>query len=122
VLLAAGHRLEVARTPEWRQIPVGRGRTASVPDELPLLPVHEALGLVELPIHLDWSRGDRTVDLADRRQRHRAYETILRDGRPDDIEAYVDGALLVDCWNELVLPRAIRSAWQPLIDEVTSRD
>jgi hypothetical protein len=84
--------------------------------------VREALGLVELPIHLDWSRRDRTVDLADRRQRQRAYEAILREGRPDDIEAYVDGALLVDSWNELVLPRAIRSAWQPLIDEVTSRD
>lgn len=29
--------------------------------------------------------------------------------------AYVDGALLVDLWDELVLPRAVRSAWAPLV-------
>jgi len=29
--------------------------------------------------------------------------------------AYIDGALLVDLWDDLVLPRAVRSAWAPLI-------
>jgi hypothetical protein len=28
----------------------------------------------------------------------------------------VDGALLVDCWDELVLPRELRQAWQPVVD------
>ena len=32
-----------------------------------------------------------------------------------DIVAYVDGALLVDLWDDLVLPRAVRSAWAPVI-------
>jgi len=27
-----------------------------------------------------------------------------------------DGALLVDLWDELVLPREVRAAWQPVID------
>jgi hypothetical protein len=43
------------------------------------------------------------------------YETVLQEGRPADILAYVDGALLADLWDELVLPRAVRSAWAPLV-------
>jgi hypothetical protein len=40
---------------------------------------------------------------------------VLQEGRPADILAYVDGALLVDLWDDLVLPRAVRSAWAPVI-------
>ena len=36
-----------------------------------------------------------------------------------DILRYVDGVLLVDLWPDLVLPRDIRDAWQPVIDEAT---
>jgi hypothetical protein len=42
------------------------------------------------------------------------YEIVLPEGRPADSLAYVDGALLADLWDELVLPRAVRSAWAPL--------
>ena len=47
------------------------------------------------------------------------YEVVLQEGRPADILAYVDGALLVDLWDDLVLPRAVRSAWAPVVQ--TSR-
>jgi len=40
---------------------------------------------------------------------------VLREGEPGDLLAYVDGALLVDLWDELVISKAIRSAWEPLI-------
>ncbi len=40
---------------------------------------------------------------------------MLREGDPDDIRSIIDGALLVDLWDELVLPRAVRSAWDPVI-------
>jgi hypothetical protein len=43
------------------------------------------------------------------------YEIVLQEGTPADIMAYVDGALLVDLWEDLVLPRAVRSAWEPLV-------
>jgi hypothetical protein len=36
---------------------------------------------------------------------------------PADILRFVDGALLVDLWADLVLPRELRTAWQPAIDE-----
>jgi hypothetical protein len=40
---------------------------------------------------------------------------VLQEGAPADILTYVDGVLLVDLWEDLVLPRGIRSAWAPLI-------
>jgi hypothetical protein len=46
------------------------------------------------------------------------YELVLREGSDADVLAYIDGALLVDLWDELVLPRAVRAAWSPLIDQV----
>ena len=122
VLRAAGHHLDVVRTPRWQKVPVRAGRTANVPDTLPRLAAHRALRKAVLPIHLDWSKQDRTVDFADRPQRHRAYEAILREGRPADIESFVDGVLLVDAWEDIVLPRPIKTAWQPLIDEVTTHE
>jgi hypothetical protein len=30
---------------------------------------------------------------------------------------YVDGVLLVDLWDELVLPTYVRAAWAPLIQD-----
>jgi hypothetical protein len=43
------------------------------------------------------------------------YEIVLQEGTPADILTYVDGVLLVDLWEDLVLPRNVRSAWAPLI-------
>jgi hypothetical protein len=106
----------------WQDVEVGGGRAAAVPDRLPDLPAREAVRRLEMPLHLDWSRPGRAVDLSDRRQRARAYEAVLREGRPEDIESIVDGALLVDIWDDLVLPRRLRTAWQPLIFEAVGRD
>jgi transcriptional regulator with XRE-family HTH domain len=55
--------------------------------------------------------GDLDLDLAVRADRARAYEVVLRRGRPADILAVVDGALLVDLWPDLDLPPALRAAW-----------
>jgi len=41
------------------------------------------------------------------------------EGRPVDIESIVDASLLVDGWEEMFLPRAVRSAWQPLVEKIT---
>lgn len=122
ILAAAGHRLTAAPVLGWQEVEIGGGRSAAVPDRLPDLPTRAAIRRLEMPLHLDWSRPGRTVDLSDRSQRARAYESVLREGRPEDIESIVDGALLVDLWDEVVLPRQLRKAWQPLIDEAVGRD
>ena len=64
---------------------------------------------------LNWSDPGRVSTLADRRQRARMYEVVLTQGEPADIGCLVDGALLVDLWDELVLPRDVRRAWEPVI-------
>lgn len=54
-------------------------------------------------------------ELGSRADRARVYEIVLQEGRPADILAYVDGALLADLWDDLVLPWAVRSAWDPVV-------
>ena len=122
ILAATGHRLRPAPIVKWREIGVGRGRTAWVPDRLPELPANEALRTLILPLGLEWSRPGRTVRLSDRGDRARAYEMVLREGTPVEIESIVDGALLVDVWDQIVLPRGICPGWQALIDQVVGFD
>lgn len=55
------------------------------------------------------------MDLAQRTDRVRAYELVLREGTPSDIEAIVDGVLLCEAWPDLTLPRPLRAAWKALI-------
>ena len=94
---------------------VARGKPVWVPDRLPRLDAARALAAVELPLHLNWSAPGRVFDLGSRADRARVYEIVLQEGRPADIVAYVDGALLADLWADLVLPRAVRSAWSSVI-------
>jgi transcriptional regulator with XRE-family HTH domain len=115
IIAAAGFDLAVIPRIEFRQVAIDRGRPIHVPTGLPRLPLPQAIAIVELPLHLNWSDPGRRYDLRDRRQRARVYETVLREGGPDDVVVYIDGALLVDLWDELVLPRAIRTAWDAVV-------
>jgi transcriptional regulator with XRE-family HTH domain len=54
-------------------------------------------------------------DLRDRTDRRRLYENLLTEGDQHMIMRWVDGALLVDIWTELVLPEQIRAAWKPAV-------
>lgn len=116
LLRAAGARLDAVPVISWREVPAGGPRTGWVPSALWRLPVELALADVVLPLELDWSTPGRVYELRDRRQRARLYEVVLREGVPGDIERYVDGALLLDAWADLVLPRPLRSGWQSVID------
>ncbi len=60
-------------------------------------------------------------DLRDRRQRARVYEIVLREGTSEDLLAYVDGVLLVELWDELVLPCGVRALWSPLIEQAAAQ-
>ena len=108
----AGFDLALEPRIEFVEAAVERGRPIMVPTRLPRLNLDEALATVELPLHLNWSERGRVFNLRDRRQRARVYEIILREGGPADVRAYIDGALLADLWAELVLPVAVRNAWQ----------
>lgn len=114
VLDSLGFELVAQPKLEFVGHPSSRG-PIPVPSALPRLAPREALAAVRLPLHLNWSDLERTYHLADRRQRARVYEIVLREGGPDDIATYIDGLLLVDLWEELVLPRQIRAAWEGLV-------
>lgn len=90
-------------------------RPYPVPSRLWRLTPEEALRSYEPPIALWWSGPPRTFDLARRRDRCRLYEIVLREGRPTDIESVIDGVLLREVWPDLALPRALATAWAPLV-------
>ncbi|BCJ29983.1 hypothetical protein [Actinocatenispora sera] len=100
---------------EFREVATYRGLPVQVPNVLPRLPAERALATVVLPLSLNWSDTGRSFNLGRRRDRAWVYEIVLREGTPEDVLTYVDGVLLVDLWDELVLPTAIREAWNPLV-------
>ncbi|MFC4118554.1 helix-turn-helix transcriptional regulator [Nonomuraea zeae] len=109
ILDAAGFRLVLEAKVEFAAHAGADGRAFHVPSRLPRLPVAAALGVARL--------GGRVYDLADRDERRAAYVALLREGSPQELLDHVDGVLLVELWDELVLPPEIRAGWWPLVEE-----
>lgn len=103
----------------FSEVELRRGRPIFVADRLWRLPFKQAFAEVSLPLGLNWSRPGARFAMDDRRQRARCYEIVLREGMSADLLRYIDGALLVDLWSDLVVPREVRSAWRPVIDKAT---
>lgn len=118
VLDSAGYELTFKARVDFSEVPLRRGRPVFVADRLWRLPISEAFATIKLPLGLNWSHPGATFELSDRRQRARCYEVVLREGMPIDLVRFIDGALLVDLWTEIVIPRQLRAAWQPTIDMV----
>ncbi len=76
----------------------------------------KASGRIELPLHIRWSGPPIGYDLVDRADRARVYEQVLREGTESDVRLYVDPDQLLDLWDELVLPPAVRRAWTDWIE------
>ncbi|HJP74247.1 MAG TPA: helix-turn-helix transcriptional regulator [Pseudonocardiaceae bacterium] len=117
LVASAGYELDAHPRITFDKVPDFRGRDVVVPSALPHLPTRQALATVELPLTLNWSQPGRVYRLRERGDRARVYEIVLREGGADDVLRYVDGTLLVDIWDELVLPRSVRAAWSPLIEQ-----
>lgn len=116
ILDGAGFELSAVPKVAFHEVTRGRGRPFFVADRLWRLPIGNALADIALPMELNWSHPGRVFRLRDRSQRARCYEVTLREGMPSEIKSFIDGALLLDLWADLVLPREIRDAWQPVID------
>jgi transcriptional regulator with XRE-family HTH domain len=113
LLEAAGAEVVVEASVVWSWTE-GR-RPYAVPSRLWRLAPRRALGRFDPGAHLWWSGPPRSFDLAVREDRLRAYAIVLREGAPADIEQVVDGVLLYEAWADLVLPRELSAAWNPLI-------
>ncbi len=122
ILGEAGFEFVLAPKVDFVEVTTVRGRPITVPSALPRLPVEDALATIELPIHLNWSDRGRRFDMRDRSQRARVYEIVLREGGPADVLGHVDGALLVDLWDDLVIPAAVRAAWNAVVNGEVSEE
>ena len=69
-------------------------------------------GVVELPLHLDWTSAPR-YDI-DRPARLRTmYATVLREAKSeDDLRTYLSRRILVREWKLLHLPGFVREVWE----------
>lgn len=65
--------------------------------------------LVELPLRLDWTGPFRAYDLDDPKDRVFVYETVLREGNADDVRRWIDDDVLLAIWDDIFLPRDLRS-------------
>ena len=117
----AGFALSLSPVVRFEAAGEYRGVPILVPDRLPGLPPDRAMAVVELPRHLDWSGEDRRKDLAIRADRVRTYELVLREGTTEDVLELIDPTLLVDAFEDLNLPRAVRAAWAPVIQRWRGR-
>ncbi len=118
LLAANGQRLVAMSVLDFEQHVDRRGKPFFVPNQLPQLSPAASLGRVTLPKRVSWSGPQGKWDLSNRSQRLLAYQLLLAEGDPVDISTFVDGTLLIDLWSEMFLPDEIRSAWQPLVDQV----
>jgi transcriptional regulator with XRE-family HTH domain len=114
-LEATGATIDIGEPITWTWTS-GR-RPYAVPSRLWRLNLRDAFRRFTPHPGLWWSGPAPLFDLADRNDRARAYELVLREGQPDDIRSVIDGALLIDAWPDLVIPADLQSAWQPMIDE-----
>jgi hypothetical protein len=85
-------------------------RPVAVPDDLGSA-MPKASGRIELPRHIRWNGPPLAYDLDDRADRARVYEQVLREGTESDVRFYVEAERLLELWDDLVLPPAVREAW-----------
>src|SRR5680860_1269693 len=117
----AGYSLRLDVTVDFSPVTFDGQTIYQIPNRLWRVEPRLSFSKVTFP---DWSAsresGDfimRNWDLAVREDRRRVYGYLLRESVPVWIYRWVDGALLVDLWDELDLPDPLRKAWQPLIDD-----
>lgn len=71
--------------------------------------------IVTLPHHVRWSGPRIQYDLANRQDRARVYEQVLREGTTADLRNWVDIDDLANVWDDLYLPPDVRQEWEPVV-------
>ena len=111
---AAGCDLGIVTRVEFSDHFASNVGTFYVPDRLWRVEVPLCFAKVVMP-DLFKQTPQSLWDLRDRADRRRLYEMLLALGTPEQMLRWVDGALLVDIWRELEIPRPVRRAWQPVV-------
>lgn len=114
LLRAAGCDLGVVPRVEFSDHFAQNVGTFYVPDRLWRVEVPLCFAKVAMP-DLVKQTPQSLWDLRDRADRRRLYEVLLVLGTPEQMVRWVDGALLVDLWTELEIPRSVRRVWEPVV-------
>jgi hypothetical protein len=75
-------------------------------------------GMVELPLHVDWTPTNR-YDLSVPQRMLTMYRTVLLEARGASDLHYLNSDTLQSCWAELRLPVRISKAWEAQFPELT---
>jgi hypothetical protein len=86
-------------------------RPVAIPDDVDAPGTEKATGVVLVPRHVRWSEPDRPYNLDDPKDRASVYEQVLSEGADEDVRLLIDVDLLVELWDDLVLPDRVRRAW-----------
>lgn len=81
-----------------------------VPSTLWRVHTPDCFATIDLP-DLTQHTDQHLWHLRDREQRRRAYEILIQHCRPQAMIRFLDGALLVDLWDDLDLPDPVRNLW-----------
>jgi len=119
LMQAAGADLGMVTTVVWEVDFLPGLKAFWYPDRLWRVEVPGCFDRVRMPDLVGHTEQDEW-DLRDRTDRRRLYENLLAEGDQHMIMRWVDGALLVDVWIELVLPAKIRAAWEPAVEAASA--
>ncbi|WP_182481322.1 helix-turn-helix domain-containing protein [Nocardioides immobilis] len=114
LMQAAGADLGMVTTVVWEVDFLPGLKAFWYPDRLWRVEVPGCFDTVRMP-DLVGHTEQGEWDLRDRTDRRGLYENLLVEGDQHMIMRWVDGALLVVAWSELVLPEKIRAAWEPAV-------
>ena len=111
ILEAAGYDLNLRRLIDWVEHEAPGVGPFWVPNTLWHVETPDCFAILAFPDLI----GDgpmREWDMHDRAQRKGVYEQLLQGGSTEEMIRWIDGPLLVDVWEELDLPDAVREAWK----------
>ena len=120
LLQRAGIDIQIVLPAKWA--PSDVEPAIQVPKQLPALSPDRALRTVQIARPGVFFTERRYYNLADRKQRIRAYQRVLQRGNPEEIATTVDGVLLCQVWSQLELSPNVRRAWAPLVEAAMAGD
>ena len=114
IVEAAGYRLDLVTQVNFTRHTAPVVGAFWVPDRLWRGKLPECFAKIYLDDATRFRRVAR-FDLRRRPQRRRLYELLFRHGQPAELIDWMDGALVVDLWDDFKIPEVIRQAWQPAV-------
>ena len=111
ILEAAGYDLNLRRLIDWVEHEAPGVGHFWVPSTLWNVETPDCFAILAFP-DLVGDGPMREWDMHDRAQRKGVYEQLLQGGSPEEMIRWIDGPLLVEVWEELDLPDAVREAWK----------